>query len=208
MADAPHVDGKPIPRVQVAESPNAYLARTEERGHVAKPVFSIGIKDVAIPTTPHERLLRDTAMAILNEIVFGESGELYHRLFNEGLISPELSANYALARDFAFNQIAGEAQNPDLVLDRILAYVAELKKTGISRADFDRAVHVEYAEYIKSFDSTEEIATALLSCGIDGEELFATPDVIESLSFDEVTAAVEDFFAPDRITISIVMPQK
>ena len=208
LADLSPADLPAPARVQVTEAPAAHLARTEEAGQVAKPVFSIGIKDTDIPATPYERLLRDAAMAVLNEIVFGESGELYHGLFDEGLISPELSANYALARDFAFNQIAGEAEDPDLVLERILAYVENLKKTGISRADFERALHVEYAEYIKSFDSTEEIANTLLSFVLEGAEYFSYPAVLEAVTLSYVEELLATLFDPAKITLSVIVPRK
>ena len=208
LADLPPVEATAPARVAVTEAPAVHLARTEEAGQVAKPVFSIGVKDTNIPVDAHERLLRDAAMAVLNEIVFGESGELYHQLFDGGLISPDLSANYALARDFAFNQIAGEAENPDLVLAEIMAYVENLKKKGIARADFDRALHVEYAEYIKSFDSTEEIANTLLSFALEGAEYFSYPAVLDEVTPCYVEALLRELFDPAKITLSVIVPRK
>ncbi len=208
LADLPPVAAAAPVRVATVESAGVHLARTEEMGQVAKPLFSIGVKDVNIPKDPHARLLRDATMAILNEIVFGESGELYHALFDEGLISPEFSANYALARDFAFNQIAGEAENPDLVLARILSYIEELKRKGIARADFDRACHVEYAEYIKSFDSTEEIANTLLSFVFEGAEYFSYPAVLDEITLDGVEALLRELFREEHITLSVIQPRK
>ncbi|MBQ3064388.1 MAG: insulinase family protein [Clostridia bacterium] len=195
-------------RTHVAEAPRAYLSRTEETGQVAKPIFSIGVKDTAIPAEPAARLVRDAAMAILNEVLFGASGELYNRLFDEGLISPEFSANYALARDFAFNQIAGEADDPDAVLARVLAYLKEVKEKGISDADFDRALHVEYAEYIKSFDSTEEIANTLLSFVTEGADYFSYADVLQTVTRPMVEALLAEVFDPAHITLSVIVPRK
>ena len=208
LADLAPVTEKAPTRVQVTEAPTAHLARTTEAGQVAKPLFSIGVKDTNIPCDPHARLVRDAAMAILNEIVFGESGELYHALFDGGFISPDFSANYALTRDFAFNQIAGEAENPDLVLEKILAYIENLKKTGIARADFDRACHVEYAEYIKSFDSTEEIANTLLSFVLEGAEYFSYPTVLDEVTLPLVEALLSEVFDPAHITLSVITPRK
>ena len=181
--------------------------RVVTKGQVAKPIFSIGVKDVALPTGARERTRRGLVLSILSEMLFSESGELYSRLLDAGMISPDFSADYGLSKTFGFLQISGEASDPDAVLDAVMTYLDEVREKGLSKEDFERERRVELAEYIKSFDSTEEIATALLSCGIDGEELFDTPDVIGSLSFDEVTAALEEFFLPEHITISIVMPQ-
>lgn len=208
LAALPAGERAPLMRTTCKEPSHAYLSRTEEAGQVAKPLFSIGVKDTNIPTDATARLVRDAAMAILNEIVFGESGTLYHRLFDGGLISPELSANYALTRDFAFNQIAGEAKEPDAVLSHIMAYIGELLEKGIDDADFARAAHVEYAEFIKSFDSTEEIANTLLSFVMEGADYFSYPAVLRAVDKPMVEGLLAELFRPENITLSVIVPRK
>lgn len=198
----------PVPRRVTSEAPHVHQPRVTATGQVAKPIFSIGIKDTAIPADPTARLARDAGMAILNEMLFSEAGELYNSLFDEGLISPELSADYALSRDFAFNQIAGEANDPDAVLERIVAYLAEKQKSGLSEADFERCRRIEYAEYIKSFDSTEEIANSLLSFVFEGAEIFSYAAVIGNMTFSFVEELFRSVFRPEHITLSVIHPKK
>ncbi len=201
-------DPTPPPRRITTEKPIAYRARTEATGQVAKPIFAMGVKDTDIPLTPAERLKKDAAMAILCEMLFSESGELYNSLFDEGLISPEFSADYALTRDFAFLQISGEANDPNLVFDRIKTYLAEKQKTGLSREDFERCRRIEYAEYIKSFDSTEEIANTLLSFVFEGVELFSYADVLGGIELSYVEALLGQIFDPACYTLSVIVPKK
>ena len=196
------------PRHKTLEGHKANRARIEAVGQVAKPIFSIGVKDTVIPEEPTERLKRDAGMAILCEMLFSESGELYNTLFDEGLISPEFSADYALTRDFAFLQLSGEANDPDLVFDRIKAYLAKKKAEGLSFADFERCRRIEYAEYIKSFDSTEEIANTLLSFVFEGAELFSYAKVLSDIEFSYVEALFQQVFEPAHYTLSIIGPKK
>ena len=67
-------------------------------GQVAKPIFAIGVKDTACPCDQQAAVRRDAAMEILGEMLFSDTGELYNRLLDEGLISPEFSAAYTLTR--------------------------------------------------------------------------------------------------------------
>ena len=201
-------DQIPPPRRKTLEKPAAHRPRIVASGQVAKPIFSIGIKDTAIPEEPNERLKRDAGMAILSEMLFSESGELYNTLFDEGLISPEFSADYALTRDFAFLQLAGEANDPDLVFDRIKEHLEKKKAEGLCFEDFERCRRIEYAEYIKSFDSTEEIANTLLSFVFEGAELFSYADVLSDIEFSYVEALFQQIFEPAHYTLSIIVPKK
>ena len=192
----------------VSEPVTVHRSRVTDRGQVAKPIFSIGIKDIAVPADPLERARRDAGMAILSEMLFSSSGELYNRLYDAALISPEFSADFALTRDFGFMQISGEADDPEAVLAEILTYLEETRKNGLSEVDFERCRRVEFAEYIKGFDSTEEIANNLLAFVFDDASLFDHADILKNMRFSEVEQLFASFFVPERMTLSVVMPQE
>ena len=197
-----------VPRATVKEAPEAALSLVTEEGQVAKPIFAVGMKDTKLPTGERERLSRDAAMAVLNEMLFSQSSPLYTELFEGGHISPGLSFEYALTRDFAFNQVAGEAGDPAFVFARMKQYFEELRKTGLSREDFERCCRIEYAEYIKGFDSTEEIAHNLLSFAFEGVDMFEYVNVLQALTFEEVETLFFEVFAPEGMTLSVVYPQE
>ena len=199
-------DKTEVRRSDITEPVAVNKSRVMERGQVAKPIFSIGVKDVNIPADPTERAKRDAGMAILSEMLFSESGVLYDRLFNGGLISPEFSADFALTRDFGFLQISGESGDPDKVFAEILAFLNEQKKSGLSVEDFERCRRVEFAEYIKGFDSTEEIANTLIAFVFDGAEIFSYADILRDIDFEYIKILFEQFFDPSHMTISIITP--
>ena len=210
IADAhlPAVAQEPAARVDCGSEPDrVHRACVVGRGQVAKPIFSIAIKDVDIPADPLERAKRDAGMVILSEMLFSSSGVFYNRLFDASIISPDFAADYSLTREFGFLQISGEANDPKRVLDEVMRYLDEVRRDGLSEADFERCRRVEFAEYIKSFDSTEEIANNLLSFVFDDASLFDHADILRNVSFDEVKRLFEEFFVPERFTLSVVEPQ-
>ena len=188
------------------EKPTAYMPYVESRMQVSKPIFNIGIKDVDIPESAGERQKKDAIYSILNEMIFSRAGELYSDLLERDIISPHLSYGYTISPTTAYNSIAGEANDPRLALEEILKYVEALDKNGLSHSDFLRGKRVMYAEFVKSFDSSEGIANNLLSFSFDGAELLSYADIIESVTFEDVNEAFKEAFNKEKITLSVILP--
>ena len=194
------------PRCVVPEKPCAVTLTTVKEGQVAKPIFCVGVKDTALPASPEARIRRDAVMAILSEMLFSPSGELYNDLYDRGLIAPSLSDDYVLTRDFGFLQIAGESADPATVLAEIRRYIEDKQKNGLDRDDFERCRRIEYAEYIKGFDATEEIANTLLTFVFENASYFGYADVVRSLTFEETEETLRQFFRPEAFTLSVIVP--
>ena len=188
------------------ESSCVYIPYVESRMQVSKPMFNIGIKDTEISDDANERQKRDAIYSILDEMIFSRAGELYSSLFERDLISPHLSYGYTVSPTSAYNSIAGEADDPKLVLEEILKYIDSLKEKGLPYEDFLRGKRVMYAEFVKSFDSTDNIANNLMAMTFDGAELLSYADTVESVTFDDVKKLFENAFDKEKITLSVVMP--
>lgn len=198
----PHSLKRLIPK----EPPTVAKERVECRMQVSKPLFYIGIKDPVIPTDPQERLWRDAAMTLLDEILFSRSGELYNALFEEGIITPAFFGDYSSSDSFAYHCISGESDDPEAVLVRIKEYIAEVAKKGIDREVFERCRRVLYSDELRAYDSTEEIANRLLSFVFDDAEMFSYPALLQSITQEELEALLRDAFRDEYFAISIVYP--
>ena len=188
------------------ESPRAYKPYVEQKMQVSKPLFSIAFKDTEISKNAAERQKKDAAMAILDEMLFSRAGELYNYLFENDIISPNLSCGYTISESFAYNSIVGEAENPRLVLKEIERFIDKTIENGLSRQDFERCKRVMYAEFVKCFDSTDSIANNLLSFVSEGSELLDYADIINSVSFDDVATLLKTRFKKEFTVLSVVLP--
>ena len=63
-----------------------------------------------------------------------------------------------------------------------------------------------YAEFVKSFDSTDNIANNLMSLTFDGAELLSYADTVNSITFDDVRELFENAFDKEKITLSVILP--
>ena len=188
------------------ESSEVFIPYVEQKMQVSKPLFKIGIKDTDIPADARERQRKEAKMAILNEMLFSSSMDLYANLIEKDMISPALSYGYTIDESFAYNAISGESDDPRAVLEEILSHVEKLRQTGLSQEDFQRSKRVMYAEAVKSFDSVENIANNLFSFVCDGFELLSDTDIIEAITFEEICEIFKKSFNRESITLSSVIP--
>ena len=188
------------------EKSSAVKGYTEQKMNVATPIFSIGIKDTDIPETPNEIVRKDALMYLLNELLFSASTEFVDGLIDRDIIYPPLRYSYTVSEGFAFNTISGKADDPTRVYKEILDYIEKVKTEGLDPEDFTRAKRVIYAEFVKLFDSTENIANQLFSYGCDRFDMLLNYDMINSITFEEVCELLDKAFKEEYMTLSVVYP--
>ena len=194
------------PNENESEKPQVAEAYREQRMQVSKPIFNIGFKDTDIPKDGQARQRKDAAMAILNEMLFSRAGTLYNRLIEKDMISPSLSYGYSISESVAYNSLAGEAENPRAVLDEIRKHLQGLTAADLSYEDFLRGKRVMYAEFVKSFDSTDSIANNLFSFICEDSEMLSYTEILEQVTYEEVCALFESSFRTEATSLSVISP--
>ena len=63
-----------------------------------------------------------------------------------------------------------------------------------------------YADEIRGYDSTEEIANDLLSCVCDGVDLFAYPEALEQARCEDLEPLLEQLLEKDALCLSVIYP--
>ena len=190
----------------LSEKKEAARPYTEQKMNVARPLFYIGIKDTDIPDTPEGIIKKDVLMMILNDMLFSECTDFYNELLDSEIIYPSLRYGYSVCESFAYNSLSGTADDPKLVLRKLLSYIDTLKEKGLDKEAFIRAKRVMYAEFVKLFDSTEGIANQLFSYACDGSDIFMNHELISSVTFEETEALFKRAFSKEYITLSAVFP--
>ncbi len=198
--------GPVLRSVAFNEPATVITPRAEQRMNVARPLFFLGVKDKILPNgSQHDR--RFVSMNILNNMLFSGTSELYNELLNKRLITPSFSFGYSDGRFCAMNSFSGNSDDPDAVADAILGRAERAARGELSKEDFIRCRRSLLAYYYKSFDSTAVIADDIMYSYVSEElDPFAIPELIESITFDEVAAATEIFRDPSRVALSLVLP--
>jgi predicted Zn-dependent peptidase len=82
----------------------------------------------------------------------------------------------------------------------------EVQTNGIDRETFERCRRVLYADEVRAYDSTEEIAENLLSFVFDGAELFDYPTLLQEVTLEQVEALMREVFRRDLTVLSVIEP--
>ena len=69
-----------------------------------------------------------------------------------------------------------------------------------------RAKRIMYAEYVKTFDSSESIANMLFSSAVDGIDVFLDYTVLSAITFEDVEEQFKKAFCEEYMTLSVVNP--
>lgn len=173
---------------------------------VAKPMLAIGVKDTNISNNPKERTKKAYAMEILNEILFSQSSKFYNDLYNENLISQDMSSGAEHTKQCSFNVISTESQEPETVYNRFVQYIEEAKKNGLCSEDFELSKRTIYASHIKSFDSVENIGDNFIYNLFDGADLLDAAEIINSITLEYVSEILHQMYKEEAYAMSIVNP--
>lgn len=175
---------------------------------VERPLFSIGFKDSNAPKESRARLKRQMLTEILNELIFSSSGELYSSLYKNNIMTTPFSFGIEYGKTFAFAYAGGECDDPDAVLSEIKKHITEMKRTGVSAEDFERRKKMTYSSNIKLFDSTWDIASALLDDYLVGVELFEEFEIIKEMTVSDADSLLRELYCEENITFSTVLPKQ
>ena len=143
-------------------------------------------------------------MTVLDEMLFSRAGDLYYSLFESGLINESYSYGYSITRDAAFHSIYAESENPTAVLERVKKFVLDTKIGGLDENVFTRCKRVMLAEFIRDFDSVDDVANSLINFVFEGSDTFEYKKIIEELTFADVCECFEASFGEDRYCLSVI----
>ncbi len=198
-------------RELVIEAPKepacARLDYIERKMQVSKPIVSIGVKDTSIPSDASERLRRVAGVNILCKMLFAESCDFYLKMLDEGVITPSFDCGYSSSASAAYIMIFDETPDPAILKAKILEHIEDSKKNGLDMDAFEREKRAAYAAYVADFDSTEDIAFAMLSYADEGLDLFSYPEVLNSVTFEYVNQLLYEMFTPEKFAVSAILPQ-
>ena len=189
-----------------AEEPEQIVrAKTVKRMPVVMPIFSFGYKESFYKArTVRERL----ETIILNQILIGNMSPLYQSLLEEGRINEDFSSEYFTSRFNAAVVFSGTGENGELIKERFEAEVQRVKKEGIDKELFDCVKRDIYGTIIKSANSSEDMATDLLECYLNGYKYFDEFETIGSITVESLQKRLESEYDVNKSAISLILPSE
>ena len=136
-------------------------------------------------------------------MLLGPSSSFYSKLYTDGTVN-SMSCGYESMINYAFSYIIGESELCEKVYEHFRYTVDNAIEHGLNRSDFDRIKKVTVANFVKGFDSTENIATDALYMELDGVSIDEYASLIFEVDFDYVSGMAEEFLSEERCAMMTV----
>ena len=180
-------------------------AESECAMEVAMPMFNMAFK--AEPLGTGDEAIRQEMIADLAaEALFGESSELYLRLYEEGLIDSSFGGGFETIDGCAMLLCSGDSGNAHAVREAILAQAAKLAAEGIPEKSFLRMKRSALGRRIRSLDSFDATCFRICAYHFSDFDYFRFPEVYRSIEAAEIQDFLKHVVQEDRCSLSIINP--
>lgn len=173
----------------------------EQNFPVSVPLFNLGFKERA------EKPLNETKLAhtdILLELLASSTSELYQKLMDDELINTSFTFELFEGPGYCSVIFGGESRAPKQAAEQIKQYIAEVKKNGLDKAEFESARKSVYGDVISSLNSVGSIANTVTSYHFNGNELFTYIDAVANATFEDVQNRLSEMLDVNNCTLSVV----
>ncbi len=195
-----------IPRPEVIEPNERVQERISQNLVVSQPLFRIGFKDNNMDLSDEEGVKKELATEVILDAVFGRCGDLYHELYEAGLIDATFDAEADIAKRYGFSLVGGESRDPESVYARVKEYLTKLRETGIPSEDIRRSKKKLEAAFIRMFNSVERMGNAFIRQVFAGHNPLRSAEVLNALTEEEINQRLREHFDAENSVLSVVYP--
>ena len=172
---------------------------------VAMPTFSLAFK--CEPTgTGSQAIRREMVADLAAEALFGESSELYLRLYEQGLIDSSFGGGFETMEGCAMLCISGDSEDCFAVRKAILAQAQRLIREGIGQEEFLRLKRSALGRRIRGLDSLDGTCFRVCAYHFSGFDYFRFPEVYREIQRQDILEFLARVVRRERCAISIINP--
>ena len=183
-----------------SEIVNPYV---EQSFPVMVPLFNLGFKES--PEKIDEKKLAQTD--ILLSMLASPTSKLYRKLMDENLINSSFTYELFEGPGYCSVIFGGESRSPRQAAEIIKQYIADVKRNGLDKEDFEIAKKSVYGDVISSLNNVGSIANTIEAYHFNGNELFSYIDAVAGTTFDDITARLSEMLDVNNCTLSVIKPE-
>ena len=172
---------------------------------VAMPMFNMSFK--CDPMGGGDAGIRNEMVADLAaEALFGESSELYLRLYEEGLIDTSFGGGFETIDGCSMLLCSGDSRDASAVRAAILAQAEKIGKEGIDQERFLRMKRSALGRRIRALDSFDATCFRICAYHFSDFDYFRFPEIYRSIEANEICGFLNRVIKEDRCSLSVINP--
>ena len=172
---------------------------------VAMPMFNLAFK--CEPLGTGDGAIREAMVADLAaEALFGESSELYLKLYEEGLIDSSFGGGFETIDGCAMLLCSGDSEDARAVREAILAQAEKLTREGLPEEDYLRMKRSALGRRIRGLDSFDATCFRICADHFSDFDYFRFPEIYRQITAEEIIAFLARVVKRERCCLSIMEP--
>ena len=172
---------------------------------VAMPMFDLAFKCEPVGTGT-SAIRTEMVADLAAEALFGESSELYLKLYEEGLIDSSFGGGFETIDGCAMLMCSGDSENAPAVREAILAQAAKIAAEGIPEDRFLRMKRSALGRRIRGLDSFDSTCFRVCAYHFSDFDYFRFPEVYRSIDATEICGFLNRVVNRERCSLSIINP--
>ncbi len=196
----PVKETKNIIRENLPEQEEVYKYRHTEHMEVSKPLFKIGVKHIA--NEGENSMLG----SLFCETFFSTSGKFYNELIEKNLIT-SYNSYFEHSNVADYLSVSGTADDPNEIFMHFENFANSILETGIDEQSFFRAKRVLYAETIKTFESSSNIAESIFYFLVNGDDFMSSAEELDKITKEDLWNFTKKLLTPSHFAMSTVYPK-
>lgn len=172
---------------------------------VAMPMFNLAFK--CPPTGRGSSAIRQEMVADLaSEALFGESSELYLRLYEQGLIDSSFGGGFETVDGCSMLLCSGDSYDPKAVQAAIVAQAQKLIQEGVPQEPFERMKRSAFGRRIRGLDSFDGTCYRICAYHFSDFDYFRFPELYRDIQPSELQAFLAQAIRPDNQCLATIYP--
>lgn len=196
-----------IERILPKEPAEVNISKNILELDVSETKVMLGFKRLQNLKEDEARLKRDISMMFALDMLFGEQSDYYYEMLNNHLIDDSFNFSHLEETEFCHVLMTTNTNTPENFKKRILEIIEEAKHNDtINEKRLNNQKREVIGDFLSSLNSPEYIANQYTKYHLDGYDLYRLPEVIESITLEEVKHHCFDMLNTEYMVESLVKP--
>lgn len=170
---------------------------------VGTPMFLAGSKvesEKSGQAYLRQELLGELALAVFA----GKASPLYERLYNDGLITSDFTAEFEKTAGIACVMFSGESRDPEAVLEEILKEAEHVANVGVDEELFARRKKAAVGSNIRGLNSFDNICYTVSIGNFNGFDPFESIQILSGFTASDVTEFIRAHITREKTAMAVV----
>lgn len=178
---------------------------TETVMEVSAPQFMLGAKvrpELRGFANLHQRHVGGLALSSL----FGRSSRFFSTLYSKNILSTDFDVDFDFAADSASIFLNGQSNNPEAVLEAVLAAADEVRRNGLDETRFNRVRNASLGSLLFALEDFDNMAVGLAHSAFYEYNPLDTHTPKADVTAEECSRFIAENLTEEKLAMSVIKP--